>query len=268
MSTAAIAVGADPLGLAGQIRLLFGRFFRVTMRNPVLPVANLLTSAFFLIAYDGGLGGSDGINALTGGNYVNFILPVGVLFAGLAGSVSGSLMLQDISSGYLQRQLSMPLSRFAIVLAPMLIGAAFVLSQSLLIIVFAIIFMGADPATGAAGLLVVLALALLWGMGFAGFSVAIGLRTGNAYAAQAASLLTFPLLFLSPLFLPKDQLKDWMQTVASVNPTTYVLDAMRSLFSNGWQTDKLLEGFAAAAIFFAIAMTLAAIVARQETRRH
>jgi ABC-2 type transport system permease protein len=128
--------------------------------------------------------------------------------------------------------------------------------------------MGADPATGVAGLLVVLALALLWGMGFAGFSVAIGLRTGNAYAAQAASLLTFPLLFLSPLFLPKDQLKDWMQTVASVNPTTYVLDAMRSLFSDGWQTDKLLEGFAAAAIFFAIAMTLAAIVARQETRRH
>ena len=267
MTTATATVVARPPGIPRQVGLLFGRFARVTIRNPVLPLANLLTAAFFLVAYDGGLGGSDSINALTGGHYVNFILPVAVLFAGLAASVSGSLLLQDISSGYLERQLSMPLSRFAIVLAPMLIGAAFAFSQSLLIVVFAVLVMGADPASGAAGVLAALGLGLLWAMGLAGFSVAIGLRTGNAYAAQAASLLTFPLLFLSPLFVPKDQLKDWMQTIANFNPTTYVLEAMRSLFNDGWQAETLLKGLGAAAIFFAVAMTLAAVGARQETRR-
>lgn len=254
-------------GLGRQIRLLFGRFVRISARNPWLPLTNLATSVFFLVAYDGALGGSEVLIQLTGGNYANFVLPVALLFVGLTGSIAGSLLLQDVTSGYLQRQLSMPLSRFAIVLAPVLLGATLVAAQAVLVIAFAVLVLGADPAAGPAGVLCMLAISVLWGAGFAGYSVAIGLRTKSAFGVQAASLVTFPLIFLSPLFVPMDQLKDWMQAVATVNPTTYVLGGMRSLLTDGWQTQTLIEGLVAASLFGALAMGFAAVVARQETRR-
>ncbi len=257
----------SPPGLWGQIKLLLGRFLRISARNPAILFFNLATAAFFLIAYDGGLGGSDQVVAISGGNYANFILPVAVLFAGFAGTTAGSLLLGDVTSGYFQRQLSMPLSRLAIVLAPILLGAVLVVVQSFLIILFGVALIGADPATGPGGILVVLGLALLWGMGFAAVSVAVGLRSGNAFAAQATALASFPLLFLSPIFVPKDQLKDWMQVIATVNPTTYVLEGMRSLLTEGWQAHDLILALLAATLFAAASMIWAASVARRATRR-
>jgi ABC-2 type transport system permease protein len=256
-----------PPGLWRQVWLLLNRFVRISVRNPAVPIVNFATAAFFLIAYDGGLGGSDQVVRITGGNYANFILPVAVLFVGFAGGTAGSLLLEDINSGYFRRQLSMPLSRFAIVLAPILLGAGMVVIQASLIMLFGILILGGDPATGAGGVLAVIALSLIWGTGFAGYSVAAGLRTGNAFAAQAASLIAFPLVFLSPIFVPKDELKEWMQVIATVNPTTYVLDGMRSLIIRGWELDSLIEAAAAAAGFAALAMVLAVSVARRATRR-
>jgi len=39
-------------------------------------------------------------------------------------------------------------------------------------------------------------------MAFAGYAVATGLLAGNAAAAQAATFVFFPLVFLAPTFMP------------------------------------------------------------------
>jgi ABC-2 type transport system permease protein len=157
-------------------------------------------------------------------------------------------------------------SRTALVLAPMIVGAIQVVIQS--VVVFAIGWgLGADPATGVGGVVVVLLLALFWGLGFAGFSVAVGLHTGNAQAAQSATLIFFPLIFLSPIFLPEDQLKDWMQTVSTVNPTTYALQGMRSLLIEGWNAEDIGAAVAAIGGFVALTLGFAVLVARRATRR-
>ena len=52
-------------------------------------------------------------------------------------------------------------------------------------------FIGADPATGLAGYFAVLGMAFFWGMGFAGYSVAAGVRSGSSQGAQAATFLFF-----------------------------------------------------------------------------
>ncbi len=249
-----------------QTLLLLRRLTRVVFRSPAMLVINLASTTFFLITYDGILGGSTGLAALVGGNYQNFILPVALLFAGLAGGSSGFLLLRDIQSGYFRRQLSMPLSRLALVIAPIMIGAGLVLMQSVVVIAVGLV-LGADPATGALGLLALIGIALIWGLGLSGFSVAVGLRTGNPQAAQAVSLINFPLIFLSPIFVPKDQLKDWVQVIATVNPTTYVLEGMRALTIEGWKLAPIFHALLAAGLFSGLAIALATVVARAATRR-
>ncbi len=266
MSATAEAAPLRPAPFTRQVRLLSSRVLLEAVRNPAVAIPNLAITVFFLLVYNGAFGDASAVTALAGGNYLNFILPVVILFASLAGGAAGLALVRDIEEGFFRRQLAMPLSRTAIVLGPILAGAVQVVAQAVLILVLGLI-LGADPETGILGLLVVTALALFWGLGFAGYSVATGLATGNAQAAQSATLIFFPLVFLSPIFLPEDQLQDWLQVAAKLNPTTYVLGGMRSLLIEGWQPEEIAKGFAAAAGFAAAMLAAAVAVARRKTAR-
>jgi len=256
-----------PAPLATQVRLLTVRLLQKVIREPAVTIPNLAISVFFLFTYNGAFGNS-GVTSFpgVGGNYLNFILPVTVLFSSISGGAAGLTLVADLETGYFRRQLSMPLSRSAIVLAAIMLGAIQVLVQATLIMTLGLI-MGADPAAGFGGILALLGFALLWGMGFAGYSVATGLKTGNAQAAQAATFIFFPLMFLAPVFLPMDQLAGWIQAIAKVNPTTYMLEAMRSVMIQGWVASSLIKGLAAGGAFAVITLTLAVRVARSKTSR-
>ena len=249
-----------------QVALLTRRFVRNLIRQPAVLLPNLGISVFFLIVYYGSFGDSPAVVQLTGGNYLNFVLPVTVLFASISGGAAGLTLVEDLESGYFRRQLAMPLSRTAIVLSAMLLGALQVTVQAILVIGVRPI-LGADPVTGFPGLLAVLLFSLLWGLGFAGYSVATGLLTGNARAAQSATFIFFPLLFLAPVFLPFDQLAPWIQVVARVNPTTYMLEGMRSLMIDGWVAWPLAKALIAGTLFAGITLTWAARVAVRKTSR-
>ena len=249
-----------------QVALLTRRLVRNLIRQPAVLLPNLGISVFFLIVYYGSFGDSPAVVQLTGGNYLNFVLPVTVLFASISGGAAGLTLVEDLESGYFRRQLAMPLSRTAIVLSAMLLGALQVTVEAILIIGVGLI-LGADPVTGFPGLLAVLLFSLLWGLGFAGYSVATGLLTGNARAAQSATFIFFPLLFLAPVFLPFDQLAPWIQVVARVNPTTYMLEGMRSLMIDGWVAWPLAKALIAGTLFAGITLTWAARVAVRKTSR-
>jgi hypothetical protein len=74
-----------------------------------------------------------------------------------------------------------------------------------------------------------------------------------------------PILFMSPIFVPKEQLQEWMKVVATVNPVTYVLEAMRSLTIEGWQTGQLIRGLAVAAALAIAMLAWGTRVARRVT---
>lgn len=256
-----------PAPLATQVALLTKRLLLKVLREPAVTIPNLAISVFFLFTYNGAFG-SSGVTQFpgVGGNYLNFILPVTILFSSISGGAAGLTLVADLETGYFRRQLTMPLARSAIVLAAILLGALQVLLQASLIMVLGLI-LGADPAAGFLGILVLLGFALIWGMGFAGYSVATGLKTGNAQAAQAASFVFFPLMFLAPVFLPIDQLAGWIQAVAKVNPTTYMLEAMRSVMIEGWVWSSLAKGLLAGGLFALVTLTIAVRVARSKTSR-
>ncbi|MDA1279891.1 MAG: hypothetical protein O3B95_07595 [Chloroflexi bacterium] len=49
----------------------------------------------------------------------------------------------------------------------------------------------------------------------------------------------------------------WMAKVATYNPVTYLLDALRSLVSTGWDLETLLIGLAAVLGVGVVSMSLA-----------
>ena len=92
----------------------------------------------------------------------------------------------------------------------------------------------------------------------------VALKTKNGAAAEAATFAFFPLIFLSTTFVPKEYIgATWLKWAATVNPTTYIYDAMRSLLIDGWEAQPLLIG---AGVVLAFA-TLTGVLALRQARR-
>jgi ABC-type multidrug transport system permease subunit len=250
---------------ATQTRLLFGRLLRQQLRSGIT-YGNLLISLFFLAVYVGAFGEAGAIERLTGADFLTFVLPVTILNASISGSAAGQILVSDLESGYLRRLLTLPVSRVALVLAPMCVGAVLVLAQAVLVLGLGLV-LGAEVAAGVGGALLVLLLALAWGLAFAGYSVATGLLTGNAAAAQFATFLFFPLIFVAPTFLPREALEGWLETAAAANPTTYVLEGMRALLIDGWDLGPVAVAGAIMAGLCALSLLWAARVAARITAR-
>ena len=88
------------------------------------------------------------------------------------------------------------------------------------------------------------ALSAMVGVAFGSIGLAIGLRTGNGEAVQGAFPLLFVLLFLSSGALPRDLIaNDWFQTIATINPVSYLIEGFRSLFITGWDGEALALAF-------------------------
>ena len=251
-----------------QLGILTKRLLLRVVRRPLSELPNLIISAFFLFIYDGALGRVFGASAVgtsldfAQGNFVNFILPVSIVSASLSGSASGFYIIEDIESGVFKRYQGMPISKWSIILAPMVIGAIRVLIQASLILLIGS-FIGADPATGFSGYLAVLGFGFLWGLGFAGYSVAASVNSGSSQGAQAASFFFFPALFIAPTFVPREALKGWLSTAAAFNPTTYVIEAIRGILIEGWVFNVILPGLIVGGIFALITLAYAVSSAKK-----
>jgi ABC-2 type transport system permease protein len=66
--------------------------------------------------------------------------------------------------------------------------------------------------------------ALLWAAGMA-------FRFRSIQAAPLMQLPVFLLLFFAPVYVPLDLLTGWIETVATYNPITYMMEAGRGLIS-------------------------------------
>jgi ABC-2 type transport system permease protein len=227
-----------------QIITMTWRNLIVNLRTPSAIVPPLILGGFFLIIYEAQLGNASNF-FLSGTDYINFILPLSIISSSLSGAgVAGQSLVRDIESGYFDKLMLTPISRSALILGPIFAGAIILAFQATFI-VFIGLLMGLSSASGIAGLFVLVGLALLLGLSFAGFTIAIALFTGNAAATQSANFLFFPLTFLTATFVPIDLLDGWIKVATQINPITYILEAMRALLIDGWVAKPLLIGMGA-----------------------
>jgi ABC-2 type transport system permease protein len=96
----------------------------------------------------------------------------------------------------------------------------------------------------------------LWAVVFSGFMQLIALKTRSAAATNSGGLVFFPLLFLTPNFVPRDMLTRPMEIAATLNPVTYVMEAMRWLVLQDLAWEPLARGFGVVAVLGVLMVAL------------
>jgi len=71
--------------------------------------------------------------------------------------------------------------------------------------------------------------------------------------------IMFVLLFFSSMTLPRNLIEqDWYRILATINPVSYLIEAIRSLFIAGWNGEALALGFGVAIVTAILSITIAA----------
>jgi ABC-2 type transport system permease protein len=231
-----------------QIGELARRSVIRTARQPFMLVPSLIFPLFLLAVNSSGLKEATNIPGFPPTTYLTFALAVpfmqGALFSVMN---AGTSLAGDVQTGFLNRLALTPL-RGRTLLGGLLAGTfALGLLQAATFLLVGLAA-GAEFASGIPGVLVIVALSLLITLGFGAIGMFIALRTGTAEAVQGMFPVFFVFLFLSSMALPRDLIQtDWFRTVATLNPVSYLLEAIRSLLVVGWDSEALALGFGIAA---------------------
>jgi ABC-2 type transport system permease protein len=124
-----------------------------------------------------------------------------------------------------------------------------------LIVLLGLVF-GITIASGVIGFVLLVGLTAVWSAVFVGFMQLIALKTRSAAATNSGGLVFFPLLFLTPNFVPRDMLTRPMEIAASFNPVTYVMEGLRSLILEDLEWSAILPAFAVAGVLGALMLAL------------
>ena len=222
-----------------DVLLLGRRAVREIIRYPEATIPTLFIPLFFLAVNIGQVSKTfpSSTPFLEGQGYAAFQLPVSLMFA-VATATSGLALVTEIDLGYFDKLLVAPIRRSSIIFGRLAADLVRGVATSTLVLLVGLAF-GVDVRTGFPGAVVVVFLAALFGVAYAGFGILIALRTRNVQATQSSFLLFFPALFLTPNFVPFDRLSPAMETLARINPISYVIVGVRSLVIDGWDAGKI-----------------------------
>jgi len=155
---------------------LFIRYMKKLIRNPILLFFSIVQPIIFLVLFTQLFERFANVPGFPAESYLIFATP-GILLQNAFGSAlqSGNSIVSDFDSGYLQKMLVTPVSRYAILLGRLTSDAFRVLIQSTIIMVLAFL-LGARPVTGILGMLLMLLTIAFFGLAWSGISLAIGLN--------------------------------------------------------------------------------------------
>jgi ABC-2 type transport system permease protein len=230
--------------LLSDTRYLFVRYLKKLVRNPILLFFSLFQPIIFLLLFTQLFSKLAQLPNLGASSYLLFATP-GILLQNAFGSAlqSGTSIVLDLDTGFLQKMLVTPVSRYAILLGRLTSDAFRVVVQSMIILALAYA-LGASVVTGIGGIVLMLITVAFFGLAWSGISLAIGLKTRSSETVFAiGGFLTFPLLFMSTALTPVNFMPGWIQTVSAFNPISYTVNAVRVLMLTGYDWVTVLEAF-------------------------
>ena len=230
-------------------RYVAWRNLRVLLRRPTLLLPAVLLPVVFLIAFAGALSNLANLPGFGSTDYAGFQFVFTMLqAAAFTGAMGGFAMIEDFETGFMDRLMTTAPARVSIVagyVIAMLGRCAFAVAV-LTGVAYAMGMRFHGTPIEIVGMFGLAALfnvvATLWSTG-----MALHVRT---FAGAAAMFLPFfLLLFLSPVFVPLNELTGWIHDAAVVNPFTRLLEAGRG-FLSGTPKDVLWAFGALAGLLF------------------
>jgi ABC-2 type transport system permease protein len=253
--------------LLTQVGTLAHRSVLRTLRRPAWWIPPMVFPLALMAVNAGGLTSATKLPGFPTDSFYAFALAVPFLQGALFATMNaGADLARDIETGFFNRLSLTPIRGTALLLGS-LAGIVVLALVQAIVYLAAGLAIGVDVKSGVLGALVLLVLATLIALGFGAVGATIALRTGSGEAVQGFFPVLFVFLFLSSMNMPRNLIEiDWFRIVATANPVSYLIEAVRSLIIESWDTQTLLLGFAIAITVVVVAMAFAtqALVGRME----
>ena len=241
-----------------QVGKLARRSISRTLRQPILVLPNVVLPLFLLAVLTSGNKQVTQIPGFPTKSYVTFVLGASLVQgAAAAMTIAGNALGSDIETGFLSRLALTPVRGSALIGAQLAGVTVLGVAQGVLYLLVGLAF-GAHVKAGVGGAFVVIAIVLLMVLAFGAIGLFAAVRMGSAQQTQALLPLALGLLFMSSMFMPRNLIKaHWFRDIATYNPLSYLVEAPRSLFVDGWDGEALALGCAVAAAILVAALAAA-----------
>jgi ABC-2 type transport system permease protein len=238
--------------------LLMGRYLRQLYRQPAVIGITLTQPVIWLLLFGALFKKVAELPGFGGGSYITYLTPGVVIMTALfSSSWTGMSFIEDMDTGVMDRFLTAPVPRGALIAASLAYQGVTTVVQSAIIIAIGW-GIGAGFPGGAAGIAALIGVSVLISLAMAGLSDGFALLVPQREALIGIStLLVLPLTFLSGAFLSLRLVPGWIAGISRFNPVNWAASAGR--FAVGghppWSTIGSYAGFLALALVATAAMS-------------
>ena len=193
------------------------------------------------------------------GEYLDYILPGILVMSVLFTTVySGVALNTDLTKGVVDRFRSMPIWTPAPLVGALLGDSVRYLLGGIVIVVLGVV-LGYRPGAGIVGVLLALALVIVFAFCLSWVYTTVGLLMRSPSAVLNTGFMTiFPLTFLSNVFVEPDTLPKVLEAFVDVNPISILATATRGLMEGNAQSGDILVVLVTGAVIAAIFAPLTA----------
>jgi ABC-2 type transport system permease protein len=218
----------------------------------------IMFTLIFTYLFGGALAGSTA-------EYLHYLLP-GILVQTVVFITvyTGFGLNTDVTKGVFDRFRSLPIWRPAALVGALLGDAARYAMASAMVIVLGLV-LGFRPDGGPVGVLLSVALLLVFSFGLSWIWTALGLllRTPNSVMGVSMMIL-FPLTFASNIFVDPKTMPSWLEAMVGANPITHLATAVRGLMHGTATPGQVAWVLVASAILVAVFAPLTMHLYRNE----
>lgn len=186
-------------------------------------------------------------------DYLQFLLPGTMVMAVvLVTMYTGVTLNTDIATGAFDRFRSLPIWRPAPIVGGLIGDAGRYLLAAGIVIGLGLL-MGYRAHGGVGGVILAVAIAVIFAISLSWVWTAIGLLVRTPHAVQTAGLLVlFPLTFASNVFVDPRTMPGWLRAFVHANPISHLATAARELMAGAGSLGQVAWVLAASAVITAI----------------
>ncbi len=200
-------------------------------------------------------------------SYFDFIAP-GIMAMTVMMSVMTGLpaaISHERELGTLDGMMVAPINRLSVILGKTLAQMARGILQGVLILVLAMVLFG---VTVHGSIVLVFALLLLGVFSFVGLGVVLtSFAKDQETAVMMMTTIMFPMMFLSGVFFPIEQMPWFMQGIAKFLPLTYVADSLRKVMVLGASIPEITSELSILIVFGLVMIAIAVPVFKRAMTR-